>query len=695
MIQNIKEINSLGKDQAKQLINDLKLQIIKHNQAYYQEDQPLISDAEYDQLFNILLKLEEKFPEFISTNSPTKKIGAKPLEKFTKHQHKKPMLSLSNAFSREDISNFIDRIKRFLNITNFIEIYAEPKIDGVSFSATYKKGKLIVAATRGDGYTGENITQNILTIKNFPRNIKNAPEFLEIRGEIYIDKKDFEQLNNTQEELGKIKFANPRNAAAGSLRQLDPNVTASRPLKYFVYAIGETSQKIATTQEQLLNELKIMGFNINNISKLCYLFDDIIAFYESLKKQRDHLNYEIDGTVYKVNDFSYQQRLGSISRSPRFAIAHKFPAIIAETKLIAINIQVGRTGALTPVAELAPIQIGGVIVSRATLHNKEEIERKDIRLGDYVYLQRAGDVIPQITSVNLKKRSKNSTKFKFPRQCPSCGAKVHIADEEIIIRCDNSLNCPRQIFESICHFVSKNAMNIDGMGSRQVEFLLNQKMISNVVSIFTLEENNKKNLTKLENMPGWGKKSVENLFQNIKTAKNITLNRFIYALGIRHLGENNAKMMAEEFVSIENFLTRMQLLRIRNQQVIQRLLSKDGIGEKILQELCNFFENQENINTIRQLVNILNISNYEISTQKLPLSGQVVVFTGSLESLSRNEAKTQAERLGAKIASSLTNKTNLVISGNKAGNKLKKAQELGVKIINEQEWLDIVKNNQI
>ncbi|NRB10315.1 MAG: NAD-dependent DNA ligase LigA [Rickettsiaceae bacterium] len=691
MIKNVDEINLLSNDQAQQLITELTTKINKYNQAYYQEDQPLISDAEYDQLFSLLVKLEEKFPQFASSNSPTKQVGAKPLEKFEKHQHKVAMLSLSNGFSKEDIEDFIDRVKRFLSITDFPAIYAEPKIDGVSFSATYEKGQLTVAATRGDGYIGENITQNVKTIKGFPVHINNAPDFLEVRGEIYIDKKDFAVLNEIQEQNNKPKFANPRNSAAGSLRQLDSKITASRPLKYFVYAIGQVSTKFAQNQQQLLTKLKDMGFIINDIGKLCHSLNELLQFYENIQATRENLSYEIDGMVYKINDFIMQERLGFVARSPRFAIAHKFPAIIAETKLLDITVQVGRTGALTPVAELEPVQIGGVTVSRATLHNKFEIKRKDIRIKDYVYLQRAGDVIPQVTGVNLKKRSSDSREFIFPSNCPSCGAPVHTEDDGVITRCDNTLSCPKQIYESISHFVSKNAMNIDGMGKKQVEFLLEQKMINNVTSIFSLEERDRNNLTKLENMPGWGKKSVENLFKNIQAAKNITLNRFIYALGIRHLGENNAKMMAAEFTTVANFLEQMIQLSNSDQQACQRLLNKDGIGEKILTELQDFFKNENNINTIKDLINIFDIAEYRNNmSSNLPLSGQIVVFTGSMESLSRNEAKAQAERLGAKIASSVTSKTKLVVAGEKAGSKLKKAAEYGVKVISEQEWLDIV-----
>ncbi|MCC8371597.1 MAG: NAD-dependent DNA ligase LigA [Rickettsia endosymbiont of Pseudomimeciton antennatum] len=739
-MQNIPtNIEHFSELEAKNLLKQLANKIEEYNKAYHQEDAPLISDAEYDQLFNLNLELEKKFPHLVLANSPTRQIGSSAAEKFSKVTHINPMFSLSNAFDDEDVSEFINRIKNFLRLDNFPPIFCEPKIDGLSFSATYEDGILTKAATRGDGFIGEDITENIKTINNFPHTIVGAPAVLEVRGEVYINKQDFLLLNQAQELSKKDKFANPRNAAAGSLRQLDPNVTASRPLRYFVYAVGSVSSKIdflykskivegflgetkpstaayidvreerrqvSTTksptrltytgslivdgQDALLDKLKELGFIVNNIGKLAYSEDDMKSFYEYLNSSRDELPYEIDGIVYKLNDFALQQRMGFIARSPRFAIAHKFPAIIGQTKLINITLQVGRTGVLTPVAELEPLSIGGVRVSRATLHNYQEIIRKDIRINDYVFLQRAGDVIPQITAVDVTRRSSESQKIDMPKLCPSCGSQLHYNQETIIIRCDNGLNCPAQNYERICHFTSKNALDIDGLGKKQIEFLLEKSLIENPVDIFYLQNNNEKSLVKLENMVGWGRKSVENLLTNIEKAKTVSLNRFIYSLGIRHIGEQTAKLLAREFQNYSNFIAAMESLLKGDQQIYQRLNDLEGIGDKILLDIIDFFDIKENLQIIQQLSKILNIQDYNQQTTKTALTGKIVVFTGSLLTLSRAEAKSQAEKLGAKVVSSVSPTTDLVVVGSDAGSKLKKAKELGIKIIDEDEWQELV-----
>ncbi|WP_341758016.1 NAD-dependent DNA ligase LigA [Candidatus Tisiphia endosymbiont of Ditula angustiorana] len=689
-MQNIPtNIEHLSELEVENLLKQLASEIEKYNKAYHQEDTPLISDAEYDQLFNLNLELEKKFPHLVLANSPTKQIGSLAAEKFSKVKHINPMFSLSNAFDNEDVSEFINRIKNFLRLDSFQPIFCEPKIDGLSFSATYKNGILTTAATRGDGFIGEDITENIKTIKYFPHSIVSSPEILEARGEVYINKNDFLLLNQAQELSGKDKFANPRNAAAGSLRQLDPNITASRPLQYFVYAVGSSSSKIADSQDALLHKLKDLGFIINNIGKLAYSEDDLKSFYEYLNSSRDQLPYEIDGVVYKLNDFALQQRMGFIARSPRFAIAHKFPAIVGQTKLINITLQVGRTGVLTPVAELEPLSIGGVRVSRATLHNYQEIIRKDIRINDYVFLQRAGDVIPQITAVDFTRRSSESQKIDMPKLCPSCGSNLHYNQETIIIRCDNGLNCPAQNYERICHFTSKNALDIDGLGKKQIEFLLKESLIKNPVDIFYLQNNNEKSLVKLENMIGWGRRSVENLFANIDKAKNVSLNRFIYSLGIRHIGEQNAKLLAREFQNYGNFIEAMESLLKGDQPMYQRLNDLEGIGDKILVDIIDFFDIKENLQIIHQLSKILEIQDYSDQALKTALTGKVVVFTGSLLTLSRAEAKSQAEKLGAKVSSSVSSATALVVAGADAGSKLRKAKELGIKIIDEDEWSEL------
>ena len=684
-------MDQVDPQKAKIEIAHLKEQIKKHNHEYYINDAPTISDAEYDQLFQTLLKLEELFPQFKSDDSPTSTIGSKILDKFSKHEHKLPMLSLGNSFSYEDVAEFIERIKRFLSISHFPSIFCEPKIDGVSFSVTYEHGNLTIGSTRGDGYIGENITQNIKTIAHLPHYIKNAPEFLEVRGEIYIEKQDFELLNSKQMIEGNNKFANPRNSAAGSLRQLDTKITASRPLKYFVYAIGYSTDQFADNQEQLLAGLSQMGFQTNPLFSLSHSLEEILEFYNKLQLLRESLAYEIDGVVYKVNDFDFQKRLGFIARSPRFAIAHKFPAIIGQTKLKGITIQVGRTGTLTPVAELEPINIGGVSVSRATLHNFHEIERLDIRVGDTVLLHRAGDVIPKITGINLTKRSESLVNFIPPEKCPSCGSKLHIDPIEVILRCDNWRNCPKQLSESIKHFVSKNAIDIDGMGTRQVDFFLEKGLIKNPADIFRLRELNDSSFTKLENMPGWGAKSTQNLFDNIEKSKQVTLTKFIYALGIRHIGESNAKILAKEFLSARRFFDSMLKLAQGDREIFDLLDNLEGIGNKILIDITHFFECQQNVTTINKLLNILDITDFKESSHSTTLSGQIIVFTGSLTNISRSEIKAQAEKMGAKVSSSVSSSTNLVVAGDKSGSKLKRAIELGIKIISEDEWTKIVK----
>ena len=686
------DISTISKEGAKKLINQLVQKLKEFNIAYYNEDTPKISDAEYDQLFFTLKNLEEKFSEYLTKDSPTQNIGNEVLSKFEKHEHKTPMLSLANGFDFDDIADFIDRTKRFLSAQDFPEIYCEPKIDGVSFSATYVDGNLANGATRGDGYIGENITANIKTIKNLPHKIPNAPEFLEIRGEIFIEKNDFLLLNAEQESQGKPAFANPRNSAAGSLRQLDTTITRSRPLKYFTYAIGYSSLKFADNQKDLLQKLSDFGFQTNPIGRLTNSLQELMDFYQELLLIRNNLTYEIDGIVYKINNFQLQNRLGFVARSPRFAIAHKFPAIIAETILLYIGVQVGRTGAITPVAELAPIKIGGVTVSRATLHNFDEIKRLDIRIGDNVFLHRAGDVIPKITQVNLSKRTGEEKIVSVPTNCPSCNSVLHVDPDNVIIRCNNGLNCPQQLVQSIIHFASKDALDIDGLGSKQIEFLQNAGLINNPADIFFLQENNSKNLTKLENMNGWGVKSVQNLFESIIKAKSTSLARFIYSLGIRQIGQSNAKILAKEFGNVKNFVDSMLLLVKGDEQTYSELRSLEGFADKTVADIKNFFSCQQNVGIINKLVTILEIEKYQNNNVTSAISGLNIIFTGTLQSISRNEAKATAEKLGAKIVSSVSNNTNLVIAGEKAGSKLKKAKELGIKVISEQEWIELTKN---
>lgn len=670
-------------------LKELRDKITQYNYEYYIQDKPSVSDAEYDLLYRELQTLEEKYPHFVTEDSPTQIVGFTIQEKFEKHEHLVPMLSLSNAFTSEDVENFIDKIKRYLNIDSFPEIVCEPKIDGLSFSITYENGVLKTGATRGDGYVGENILENIKTIKDLPHKI-DLKELVEIRGEIYIDKADFIILNEQQKDSGLTEFANPRNAAAGSLRQLNSNITARRPLKYFVYSVGYNTN-FATTQWELLQKLQKLGFRVNPIQGKFSDLNQIKEFYQQIMIERDKLDYEIDGLVYKVNEFELQRRLGFISRSPRFAIAHKFPAIISSTKLKAITIQVGRTGTLTPVAELEPVIIGGSKISRATLHNFQEIQRLDIRVGDIVQLYRAGDVIPKIMSRIEGERDYTQEKIALPTHCPSCNSEIHIDEKDVLIRCNNGLNCPAQLSESIIHFVSKEALNIDGLGRKQIEFLLSQNLINNPADIFHLAENNQKSLTKLENMEGWGKKSVQNLFDNIEKSKQTNLSKFIYSLGIKQVGQGGAKMLAKEFISADQFLRSMIELSSGNKDMEEKLDGIDGIGGKMIHDIKEFFACPQNLETIRKLMEILEIKDYEIvASERNILQGKKVIFTGSLMNLSRAEAKNQAESYGAKVVNTVSNNTDLVIVGENAGSKLKKAQELGIKIISEAEWIDLI-----
>lgn len=597
------------------------------------------------------------------------------------------MLSLINGFTFNDIGNFIYRAKSFLYIKNFPKIYCEPKIDGVSFSATYIKGALIAAATRGNGYFGENITPNVKTIKNFPYHINTNQDFLEVRGEIFIEKADFINLNQENILQGKQIFISPRNFASGSLRQLDPDITASRPLKYFVYAIGYSNLKFAHTQEDLLSELSDLGFQINKIGKLVNSLEELKTFYQTLLSIRNNLPYEIDGVVYKINDLIFQERLGFVGRNSKFAIAHKFPATITETKLINIIIQVGRTGVITPVAELNPVKIGGVVIERATLHNFAEIKRLDIRIGDSVLLHRAGDVIPKVSEVILSKRTGFEKVTALPTHCPSCNFLLDTLSDNMIIRCPNGLNCPAQLVRSIMHFTGKNALYIVGLGKKQIKFFHTRGLIKNPVDIFLLESRN----YQFKNMKGWGEKSLNNLFSNIKDAIQTSLPRFIYSLGISRIGEYHAKVLAKELKSIKSFTNFMLALAQGEEQKFLHLKNLEGFGDRTVTEIKIFFSCTKNVDVINQLVKILIIEDYKNESFFSPLTGVSIAFTGTLDFISRNEAKSIAERLGAKIVTNVSINTNLVVSGNKPGSKLERARLLGIRIIAEKEWLDEVK----
>jgi len=826
MFQNseYKPPEQLTEAEAKLELERLSKVIEFHNKQYYEKNSPVISDAEYDKLFIRQLKIEKLFPSLVSSDSPTQRISTV-VSKFAKITHSKPMLSLANAFNEEDLNDFIEKIQRFLNINYFPELCCETKIDGLSFSAKFVNGKLLHAATRGDGYVGEEITANILQVKDFPNSI-TFHGIIEVRGEVYMRHSDFYHLNEQEIANGKEAFANPRNAAAGSLRQLDSKITASRNLRYFVYAVGETDLQI-NSQSELLDTLKNIGFIVNEKHKTCTSIEQVMDYYRSTELERSHLDYDIDGIVYKVNDLKLQERLGFVGRNPRWAIAHKFPAEQAITKLLNITVQVGRTGALTPVGELEPINVGGVLVARASLHNQDEIDRKDIRIGDTVIIQRAGDVIPQIVSVKHELRPANTQKFYIPSNCPSCNAITIREEEEAVIRCPSGLTCPAQSLEHLCHFVSKEAFNIDGLGEKQLEYFINQKYINSPADIFSLNKFSEQ----IKIAEGWGVKSVSNLLEAIEKSKTISLARFIYSLGIRSVGIVTAKLLAKNYLSFNNWYNSMLSIvpslvihdegnrpeivdlrspseqdprsqlrfarddntcisstrddntgtssawddnmkgkptgngnvdvpspvipgvsakhtspsvildvsakdtshsvipgvsakdtshsvipdvsakdtshsvipdvsaegagdrgsRKNNSEATEFLNNIDGIGDKTIFMIGEFFSDTVNCQIIEDLSKIIKIEDYQTNEQTSPLAGKTIIFTGSLIKMTRSEAKAKAENLGMKVLSSVSKNTNYVVVGEDAGSKLTKAQELGLELLSEDQWIELTK----
>lgn len=687
-------INTITEEQAKADLEFIAKEMAKADIAYYQNDDPYLTDAEYDKLKLKNELLEKKFPHLIREDSPSKKIGAPIKNDFAKIEHKVPMLSLGDIFSEEELIDFVKGIQRFLNTDLNIEISSEPKMDGLSFSARYENGILVKGATRGDGKIGEDITSNLKTIKGLPHfvNAADFPSVIELRGEVYMSKADFFALNEKQNSQNKKAFANPRNAAAGSLRQLDSNITKERNLSLIVYTWGEVSDMNWKTQTEFLQKVKNWGFPVNPYNKLCHNLQDVINSYETLLQTRADLPYDIDGIVYKVNSLELQERLGYLTRTPRFAIAHKFPAEKAVTKINNIRIQVGRTGALTPVADLEPVNVGGVMVSHATLHNEDEIKRKDIRIGDYVYIQRAGDVIPQVVGVLKEKRLHNLPEFEFPKLCPECGSHAIKEEDEAVRRCTGGLSCPAQAIESIKHFVSRDAFNIEGLGAKIVEDFYKEKILENPADIFTLEERNGGddlfslgNGLHLEKREGWGKKSVDNLFKAIRNKKEIELQKFIYALGIRQVGSATALLIAKNYISFENFKSSMQ------NSDTEKLLNIDGIGQAMVKDIVEFFKEEHNTKIIDELLKYVKIKDYEQSeiTDSF-FAGKTIVFTGTLEHLTRAEAKAVGVKMGAKVAGSVSSNTDYVIVGSDAGSKAKKAQELGIKILNEAEFLKLI-----
>lgn len=681
-------------DDARKRHAALVAMIRRHDALYYQKDEPEISDADYDRLRLELEALEKEYPALVTADSPTQTVGAAGASGFKKVRHAVPMLSLANGFEDRDVYDFIERIAKFLSLPpdTVIEIAAEPKIDGLSCSLRYEDGRLVMAATRGDGAEGEDITENVRTIADVPQTLKGEPpSILEVRGEIYMRRDEFKALNERQDRDGKPLFANPRNAAAGSVRQLDSRITAERPLRFFGYALGEVSHTIANTQWNIRAALASYGFTEAEPAQLCKTIDDILTYYHGIEMQRPDLPYEIDGVVYKINRIDWQERLGFVSRAPRWAIAHKFPAEKAVTVIKAIDIQVGRTGALTPVARLEPIAVGGVVVSNATLHNADEIERKDIRVGDYVVIQRAGDVIPQVVEVLLDKRKPDSKKYEFKMECPVCLSRAVREEGEVVIRCTGGLICDAQAVERLKHFVSRLAFDIEGLGDKIIQEFWIEKIVRTPGDIFRLAEINQRLEKPLQQCEGWGEKSVEKLFKAIEARRTIGFERFIYALGIRQVGEATAKKLAASYKGLDELRRAMAQAGDPESEARLELLNIEDIGPSVAGDILAFFQEPHNQRVLDDLQSLLTIMPYNLpQTSDSAIAGKTVVFTGTLSLMGRSEAKTRAEQLGAKVASAVSQKTDYVIAGEDAGSKLTKARELGVTVLSEQEWLALI-----
>jgi DNA ligase (NAD+) len=702
-------VDTLTRAQAKVEHKRLALELERHDKAYYQEDAPKVTDAEYDALRQRFNAIEKRFPELVTSDSPSQKIGAAPSGRFKKVRHAVPMLSLDNAFAEQDVLDFVGRIRRFLKLGDDerIDFSAEPKIDGLSMSLRYEAGELVTAATRGDGAEGEDVTANIRTLEDVPKKLKgrNVPGVCEVRGEVYMTKQAFLKLNERQKAEGSTIFANPRNSAAGSLRQKDPAITASRPLGFFAYAWGEMSDMPADTQSGMIAWFERCGFMTNPLTKLCHSVEQLIAFHREIEEARAELDYDIDGVVYKVDRLDWQERLGFVSRTPRWAIAHKFPAERAMTVLRDIEIQVGRTGSFTPVGKLEPVGVGGVIVQNVTLHNEDYIkgiggdgeplrEGRDIRIGDTVIIQRAGDVIPQVVDVVLDKRPKNARVYHFPRQCP-CPLHTDVVREETAAgeegaraRCTGEFACPYQKIEHLKLFASRRAFDIDGLGEKQIEFFFEQGWVKEPADIFTLEARNSK--LKLEQIEGYGTTSVRNLFAAIESRRRIALERFIFALGIRQVGETTALALARGYGSWDAFHDACLKVARDDDEAIAEMDALDQIGETVIAAIKAYFGESNNRGIVERLTKQVTILDAEKPKSNSAISGKTVVFTGSLEKMTRDEAKAMAERLGAKASGSVSKKTDYVVAGPGAGSKLAEAKKHGVEVLTEDEWLKLV-----
>jgi DNA ligase (NAD+) len=702
-------VDALTKAQAKVELKRLALEIESHDKHYYQEDAPKISDAAYDALRQRVNAIEARFPEFVTSESPSQKVGAKPSGRFAKVRHAVPMLSLDNAFAEEDVVDFVGRIRRFLKLgdDDGIAFSAEPKIDGLSMSLRYEAGELVTAATRGDGAEGEDVTANIRTLEDVPKKLKgrNVPDVCEVRGEVYMTKQAFLALNERQKAAGDTIFANPRNSAAGSLRQKDPTITASRPLGFFAYAWGQISEMPADTQSGMIGWFERCGFKTNPLTRLCHSVEQLIAFHRKIEEQRSHLDYDIDGVVYKVDRLDWQERLGFVSRTPRWAIAHKFPAERAITVLRDIEIQVGRTGSFTPVGKLEPVGVGGVIVQNVTLHNEDYIkgiggdgeqlrEGRDIRIGDTVIVQRAGDVIPQVVDVVIDKRPKGAKEFHFPKKCP-CPLHTDVVREETATgeegaraRCTGEFACPYQKIEHLKLFASRRAFDIDGLGEKQIEFFFEQEWVREPADIFTLPARNNK--IKLEQHEGYGETSVRNLFAAIEGRRRIALEHFIFALGMRHVGDTTALALARGYGSWDAFHDACLKVANGDEEAIAEMDALDQIGETVIASIKAYFGESHNRGIVERLTKEVTILDTEKPKSNSAVAGKTVVFTGALEKMTRDEAKAMAERLGAKVSGSVSKKTDYVVAGPGAGSKLAEAKKHGVNVLTEDEWLAMI-----
>lgn len=697
-----KTVEQLTENEAAAELERLAREIAHHDRLYYNQDAPEITDAAYDALRRRNLAIEQRFPHLVREDSPSRQVGIAVSGKFDKITHAVPMLSLDNAFSDEDVRDFAARVRRFLrlNADDELALTAEPKIDGLSLSLRYEKGRLVSAATRGDGQTGENVTANARTVADIPRVLAgDYPDIVEVRGEVYMTHADFQALNARQAEAGKQIYVNPRNTAAGSLRQLDASITASRPLHFFAYAWGEMSAIPADTQMEMVAWMRSIGFKINPLMRRFTDIGELIAHYHDIEAERGTLGYDIDGVVYKVDSLELQSRLGFVSRSPRWAIAHKFPAEQAMTRLNAIDIQVGRTGALTPVARLEPVTVGGVVVTNATLHNAEEIERLGIMIGDTVIVQRAGDVIPQVLGFVEARRPADAEKFEFLTTCP-CPLKTPIVREEtaggaegVIRRCSGEFACPFQRKEHLKLFVSRRAFDIEGLGDKQIEYFYDDEdlPIRTPADIFTLEARDRANgLKRLKNRDGYGEVSAQKLFDAIEARRTISLERLIYALGIRHVGETTSKTLARAYGTWAAFEAAALAVAEGDVEAADEMDALDDIGPAVVEAVGRYFGEEHNRVMVEALVAELTVLEAERPAADSPVAGKTIVFTGSLERMSRDEAKAMAESLGAKAAGSVSKKTDLVVAGPGAGSKLAKATELGIEVISEDEWFTLI-----